>query len=119
MHASFTHSSKIEHQTYLKVNLFYSLNGNLLNSISILQSFFMSRVEVSRLCIYFFTGMIIVTDRFHGQQAHKTCPASFKLDYWDSNIKVRQWASTYSLNSSTAKQLNSKLHNLDKHIRCA
>ena len=63
--------------------------------------------------------MIIVTDRFHGQQAHETCPASFKLDYWDSNIEARQWASTHSLNSSTAEQLNSKLCNLDKHIRCA
>ena len=63
--------------------------------------------------------MIIVTDHFHGQQAHETCPASFKLDYWDSNIKACQWASMHSLNSSTAKQLNSKLRNLDKHIRCA
>ena len=67
----------------------------------------------------FFTGMILVVDRFHGQQAHETYPASFKLDYWDSNIEACLWASMHSLNSSTAKQLNSKLHNLDKHICCA
>ena len=63
--------------------------------------------------------MILVVDRFHGQQAHETCPASFKLDYWDSNIEAYLWASTHSLNSSTAEQLNSKLRNLDKHICCA
>ena len=63
--------------------------------------------------------MIIVTDHFHGQQAHETCPVSFKLDYWDSNIEACQWASMHTINSSTAEQLNSKFRNLEKHIRCA
>ena len=60
--------------------------------------------------------MIKVTDSFHGQQAHETCLASFKLDYWESNIEARQWSSMHNINSSTAEQLNSKLRNLDKHI---
>ena len=112
MHASFTHSSKIEHQTYLKVNYYPISQFNVYFIV------FFDLIE--RLGFSFvFTGMIIVTDRFHGQQAHETCPASFKLDYWNHNIEAREWASAHSVNSSTAEQLNAKLRNLEKHIRVA
>lgn len=67
----------------------------------------------------YFTGLIIVTDCFHGAKAHDTCPASFQIKYWHSNIEACEWTKMHSINTSTAKQLNAKLHFLEKHICCA
>ena len=60
-----------------------------------------------------------MTDRFHGEKAHNTCPASFQIKYWSSTIEVCKWTKTHSINTSTAEQLNAELCFLEKHIRCA
>ena len=63
-------------------------------------------------------GLILVTDCFHGLQSHKSCPSSFNLAYWKEAISEHEWNNTNEVNTSAAKQLNAKLRNLEKHIRC-
>ena len=63
--------------------------------------------------------MVLVTDRFHGEQAHDSCPSSFKMNYWKSIVEARKWLESHDVNTSAAEQLNAKLHNLGKHVHCA
>ena len=63
-------------------------------------------------------GLILVTDHFHGLQNHKLCPSSFNIEYWNDMIKDHEWNNMNTVNSSTAEQLNAKLHHLEKHTCC-
>ena len=60
-------------------------------------------------------------DSFHGNggkngNSHKTCPQSFKPEYWDDylyevGIRDKEW------NTSSAEQNNAKLRNLETTVR--
>ena len=70
--------------------------------------------------------MILVTDKFHegkwnGQKkGHVNCPSAFSVDYWKECSEIKDWHRYNDLiNTSTAEQINAKLRNLQKHIRCA
>ena len=62
--------------------------------------------------------MMILTDRFHGEQAHDSCPSSFKMSYWKSIVEAQKWLESHEINTSAAEQLNAKLCNLGKHLCC-
>ena len=64
-------------------------------------------------------GLILVTDCFHSLQSHKSCPSSFNINYWNEVIEDHEWSNMNEVNTSAVEQLNAKLQNLEKHIRCA
>ena len=64
-------------------------------------------------------GLILVTDCFHSLQSHKSCPSSFNVEYWKEAIEDHEWSNMNEVNTSAVEQLNSKLQDLEKHIRCS
>ena len=67
-------------------------------------------------------GMIIMTDRFHGEQRdnHNTCPSSTHYEYY--RVLLQRWGlCNYfdKLNTANAEQINSKLRHMAQSCRQA
>ena len=63
--------------------------------------------------------MILISDAFHGQKGHHTCPSSFKRPFWEASWDISRDEVKERFNTLAAEQLNSKLRNCESMVRCA
>ena len=71
-----------------------------------------------KFCI-FNLGMVLISDAFHSQKGHETCPTSFKREYWQQLWEISRDDANERFNTSAAEQLNSFLRNSQKMVRCS